>query len=79
MTYLGMTLDAAPRAFGWGHVANWVRHLPPESAVMRWAAQEATKRKEASQGIGGAKGGRQSFGRGAVRVSDFDSWYYGGD
>lgn len=73
MTYLGMTLAAAPRVFGWGEVSNWVRHLPPESATMRWAAAEMAERDDANGGINNRK-----FGKDAIPISDFDKWYYGG-
>lgn len=73
MTYLGMTLDTAPRAFGWGHLANWVRHLPPDAATVRWAVREHERSRAAT-----ALDGRH-FGSDPIPISDFDEWYYGGE
>ena len=75
MTYLGMTLDTAPRSFGWGHLANWARHLPAESATMRWAAASQREKRERATG----SLDKRKLGRGAIPVSEFDDWYYGGE
>ena len=41
MAMLGTTLDAARAHFGWGAIADFVRHLPPGSATWRALNPEA--------------------------------------
>lgn len=36
-----MPLECAVRAFGWGEIANFERHLPMDSAVVRKKHQDA--------------------------------------
>jgi hypothetical protein len=78
MTYLGMTMDAARRSFGWGHLADWVLHLPAESATARWWWSGGKERMERASGVRELPtNGTSRFGSGAIPISEFDSWYYG--
>lgn len=43
MTLLGMPFGCAVDSFGWGALIDFVRHLPPESAVYRAKYSDASR------------------------------------